>query len=44
MIGVEVRGVYDGMLYYQCPDCGGRWRRFEEGHWLRARAEKYISQ
>lgn len=30
-IGVEVQGVYDGILYYQCPDCGGQWLRFSEG-------------
>ena len=26
-ISVEVRGVYDGCLYYQCPDCDGTWHR-----------------
>jgi hypothetical protein len=26
-IGVEVRGVYDGVLYWKCPDCGGTWDR-----------------
>jgi hypothetical protein len=39
-IGVEVRGVYDGVLLWQCPDCGGRWHRWPEGHYLRDRAEK----
>lgn len=27
-IGVEVRGVYDGVLYWQCPDCDGMWNRW----------------
>lgn len=28
LIGVEVRGVYDGMLIHQCPDCSSMWSRF----------------
>lgn len=40
-IGVEIRGVYDGVLFWQCPDCGGRWHRFSEGP-LRVRAESFI--
>lgn len=24
-IGVEIPGAFDGALYYQCPDCDGRW-------------------
>jgi Zn-finger nucleic acid-binding protein len=27
-IGVEVLGVYDGVLYWQCPDCDGMWNRW----------------
>jgi len=27
-MSVEVRGVYDGGLFYQCPDCAGRWHRW----------------
>lgn len=41
-IGVEVRGVYDGVLYWACPDCGGTWHRWPEDHHLRARAEKHM--
>lgn len=26
-IGVEVRGVYDGVLYYVCPDCKAEYPR-----------------
>jgi hypothetical protein len=43
-IGIEVRGVYDGVLFWQCPDCGGKWHRFPEDHWLRSRAERHINQ
>jgi hypothetical protein len=28
LIGIEVRGVYDGVLLWECPDCQKRWRRF----------------
>ena len=41
-IGVEVRGVYDGVLFWQCPDCDHRWHRFPEGDRLRARAAQII--
>lgn len=41
-IGVEVPGVYDGILYWICPDCPGKWHRWPEGHHLRTRAEVYM--
>lgn len=41
-IGVEVRGVYDGVLFWQCPDCAGRWHRWPEQHPYRELAERYI--
>jgi hypothetical protein len=28
MIGVEVRDVYDGVLFWRCPDCKIAWPRF----------------
>lgn len=43
-IGIEVMGAYDGTLYYLCPDCGGRWHRFPEGHPLRGLAEFHIKE
>jgi Zn-finger nucleic acid-binding protein len=43
-IGVEIQGVYDGMLFYQCPDCDGRWHRFPEGDPLHERARKYVDR
>jgi len=27
-IGIEVMGVYDGTLFYMCPDCRGCWNRW----------------
>jgi RNase P subunit RPR2 len=42
VVGVEQPAVYDGVLYWACLDCGGRWHRFPEGHYLRARAERYV--
>jgi hypothetical protein len=41
-IAVEVRGVYDGALYMQCPDCSGQWHRFDVGDGRRALAERYM--
>lgn len=40
-VGVEIPEVYDGVLYYYCPDCGGAWhawtkdfgRRYEAARW-----------
>lgn len=31
VIGHEVRGVYDGVLFWSCPDCGKAWPRFTDG-------------
>jgi Zn ribbon nucleic-acid-binding protein len=44
MIGVEIQGVYDGVLYWECLYCGHRWHRFPAGHYLHAKAEKYLSK
>lgn len=41
-IGVVVRGIFDGVLYWQCPDCGHRWHRFPVGDYRRAAAEPYV--
>lgn len=29
-IGVEVRGIYDGVVAWKCPHCGEEWPRFPE--------------
>jgi len=48
MVGVEVPGVYDGVLYWECPDCGAAWHRWTEGfgstdHY-RVAAQPYIDK
>jgi hypothetical protein len=35
---VEVRGVYDGGLYFMCPNCRGTWHRWPVGHPLHDKA------
>jgi hypothetical protein len=42
-IGVEFQGVYDGILFWQCPDCDGRWHRFPEESPLYELANYYIN-
>lgn len=41
-IGIEWPAAYDGVLFWQCPYCHGRWHRFPENHPLRELAECYI--
>ena len=41
---MEIRGVYDGGLFWMCPDCGCRWHRWPEGHYLHDLAEKHIHE
>ncbi len=40
---VEVPGVYDGGLFYECVNCHHRWHRFEPHHYLYTRAEPYVN-
>jgi predicted RNA-binding Zn-ribbon protein involved in translation (DUF1610 family) len=28
VIGVEIQGMYDGVSYWKCPDCGKTWNRW----------------
>lgn len=42
-IGVEIWGMYDGVLFWQCPLCDHRWHRWPEGHPLRERAGKAMA-
>jgi len=42
LIEVQVRGIYDGALYYECPFCQGRMHRFREGTYLWQQAELYV--
>lgn len=39
-IGVVVPGVYDGGLYWRCPDCGGLWNRWSKRSHLHGAAER----
>lgn len=43
--GIEVRGVYDGVLVWQCPDCAEMWPRFQkndDGRFLWTKGMEYI--
>lgn len=43
VLGVKVQGAYDGVLFWQCPDCGARWHRWDRTSPYRSRAETYVS-
>jgi len=40
--GNEIPGVYDGVLFWGCPDCGGTWQRFDLTSPLHHAAKKYM--
>ena len=40
----EIRGVYDGWVLWQCPDCGGMWHRWEKEHPVRARVDRWLEK
>lgn len=42
MLGIEIRGVYDGVLYWTCPECGVRWHRWPEGSMQYNAAKEYV--
>jgi rubredoxin len=29
LMGIEIQGTYDGVLYWMCPDCKAGWHRFD---------------
>jgi hypothetical protein len=39
---VQVRGVYDGGLFFECRGCGRAWHRWEAGSSLWQRAVPYV--
>lgn len=41
--GHEIFGVYDGILFWSCPDCGKAWHRWPPGTELYARAAPYVN-
>lgn len=43
-IGVEIWGIYDGVLFWQCGVCTKAWHRYPEGHPLRWRAARYVDE
>lgn len=42
IIGIEVWGLYDGVLYWQCTGCGSKWHRFPDDERLSAKAQPFI--
>ena len=41
-VGNEVYGAFDGVLFWECPDCGGTWQRFDLTSPLHHVAKKYM--
>lgn len=42
IVMIEVLGVYDGALYWECRSCNARGHRFEAGDWRHEKARKYV--
>lgn len=40
--GVQVRGQYDGVLYWACPVDYTRFHRFPQGHPLHIKATRFV--
>lgn len=40
--GIEIPGIYDGVLFWQCPYCDGRFHQFREGTDLWREAHPYV--
>lgn len=40
LVGVEVQGVYDGVLFWQCEVDGELIHRWPEGHYLRGKTDR----
>jgi len=43
MIGVELRGIYDGVCYWWCQICERRVHRFPETDPIHARVQSYMA-
>lgn len=41
-IGIEIRGVYDGALYWRCPYCQKSWHRWPEETWQHKAAKEFV--
>jgi hypothetical protein len=45
VIGIEQPGVYDGVLYWLCPECGKAWQRWTDPKMeLHRRAQRFIDE
>jgi transposase-like protein len=42
--GVQVRGIYDGVCYWQCDKCGRQWNRFPKTDPRWARVEQFLQR
>jgi len=42
VVGIEISGVYDGILFWCCSACGRSFQRWPEDHGLHARAQLFI--
>lgn len=42
-IGHEISGIYDGVLFWSCPFCGGAWHRWTDAR-MRAKAHPHIDR
>lgn len=40
---VEVLGLYDGGLFYECFACRAAWHRWPEGDYRHAQAERHLA-
>lgn len=43
IVGIELRGVYDGMLYWYCVACSRAFQRFDDPD-MQALAQPYIDE
>ena len=42
--GVEVRGTYDGVLFYECRSCGSLTHRWPDGTWQHTAAQRIMDR
>lgn len=44
VMGHEIWGVYDGVLFWSCPDCGKAWPRWTDGGPLSDEAARRVAE
>ncbi len=44
VMGYHIRGVYDGVLFWLCKQCGRAFQRWPEDFYLHAKAQPYIEE